>query len=462
MDFAEASKYLLSLGNEVSAMKLGLKNIRTLLAELGDPQNAYLKVQVAGTNGKGSVCAFLNSICLRAGIRTGMYTSPHLVSITERVNIDGVDISEDDFAKFATRVRDTSETLVTDGRITNIPTYFEQVTAIALLAFAEAKVELAILETGLGGRLDATTAANAEIAAISRIDLDHQQYLGETIEEIAAEKAAIIHEGSRAVVVGEQVDGAMKVIVERCREAGVAPQMASEIVAKEFEAWPFIDPVRVGSGTTDHHPRRRVFPPVTFVTTRGVYQGITLGIAGRHQIENAKVSILLAENLRERFSISDENLMRGLTMAQHPGRLEFIGPFLLDGAHNVGGALALRAFLDEFIDGSITIVFGSMQDKNVKDVGNILFPRADRLILTRSENSRARSPEDLLDAVPEDVDRDRISLADTMEEALRTALGRFGRPNRLVLVTGSLYLVGEARRILQDRTFRIGQNFRSN
>ena len=178
MDFQQASAYLLSLGNEVSAMKLGLENIRKLLAALGDPQENYLKVQVAGTNGKGSVCAFLNSICVNAGIKTGMFTSPHLISITERVQIDGDDISEQEFSRLATRVRTVSEDLVAAGELENIPTYFEQVTAIGLLAFAEAKVELAILETGLGGRLDATTAAHAEIAAITRIDLDHQQYLG--------------------------------------------------------------------------------------------------------------------------------------------------------------------------------------------------------------------------------------------------------------------------------------------
>lgn len=442
-------------------MKLGLESIRKLLAVLGNPEKNYLKVQIAGTNGKGSVCAFLNSVCLASGIRTGMYTSPHLASITERVQIDGMNISEDDFAKYATRVRSTAESLVARGLLTSIPTFFEQVTAIALIAFADAEVELAILETGLGGRLDATTAANAEIAAITRIDLDHQKYLGDTIEEIAAEKAAIIHEGSR-VVVGEQFDAAMKVILERCREAGVAPQLVSEVVAKEFEPPPFADSARAGFGTTDHHPRRRVFPQVTFVTPQGVYQGITLGIAGRHQIENSKVAILLAENLRERFSISDESLMRGLTMARHPGRLEFMGPFLLDGAHNVGGALVLRAFLDEFVNGTITIVFGSMQDKNLKDVGNILFPMAERLILTQSANSRSRSPEDLLDAAQEYLDRDRVSLADSVEEALQTALGRSPAANHLVLVTGSLYLVGEARRILQDPTFGIGQNFRSN
>src|SRR6188472_1004408 len=171
MNYRESCEYLLSLGNEVTAMKLGLESMKRLLSELGDPQNNYLKVQVAGTNGKGSVCAFLNSICLATGIKTGTYTSPHLVSMTERVKINGDDIGEDDFARLATRVRSVSEELVAAGSLENVPTYFEQVTAIGLLAFAEAKVELAILETGLGGRLDATTAANAEIAGITRIDL---------------------------------------------------------------------------------------------------------------------------------------------------------------------------------------------------------------------------------------------------------------------------------------------------
>ena len=148
MNFKEAESYLLSLGNEVSTMKLGLENIRKLLAALGNPQNDYLKVQIAGTNGKGSVCAFLEAICIEAGINTGLTTSPHLVSITERVRVNGLDISEEDFARLATHVRETSEKLVKQGKLGTVPTYFEQVTATALLAFAEAKVELAILETG--------------------------------------------------------------------------------------------------------------------------------------------------------------------------------------------------------------------------------------------------------------------------------------------------------------------------
>src|SRR5687768_14098138 len=207
-------------------MKLGLENITALLAALGDPQSKYKKVQVAGTNGKGSVCAFLDSICREAGIRTGLYTSPHLVSITERVKIEGVDIAEDEFARLATHVRDTAEMLVAGAKLSYTPTYFEQVTAIALLAFAERNIELAILETGLGGRYDAVTAANAEIAAITQVDLDHQEYLGETIEEIAAEKAAIIHAGSRVVAL-HQKPSVERVITGRCREVGVEPDWAS-------------------------------------------------------------------------------------------------------------------------------------------------------------------------------------------------------------------------------------------
>src|SRR6185503_19901367 len=161
MNFKESVEYLMSLGNEGETMKLALDSIRKLLAVLGNPQGNYVKVQVAGTNGKGSVCAFLDSICLQAGIKAGVFTSPHLVSITERVRIGGLDISEDEFAKIASSVRKVAEGLVSEGELECVPTYFEQVTTIALIAFGEAKVEIAILETGLGGRFDTTTAANA-------------------------------------------------------------------------------------------------------------------------------------------------------------------------------------------------------------------------------------------------------------------------------------------------------------
>src|SRR6266851_9191889 len=188
MNFAEALSYLLSLGHETLTIKLGLANTETLLAALGSPHREFPAVQIAGTNGKGSTAVTLASICREAGIRTGLFTSPHLISITERISIDGQQVSETDFARFAAQVKDTAEELVRQGKLDTLPTFFEHVTAITLLAFREAKVELAILETGLGGRLDSTTAAGAEIVAIAPIAMDHEEYLGHSLAEIAAEK----------------------------------------------------------------------------------------------------------------------------------------------------------------------------------------------------------------------------------------------------------------------------------
>ncbi len=200
MQFEAAVQYLFGLGHETLTIKLGLKTTELLLQALDYPQRAFPSVQIAGTNGKGSTARVLDSICRAAGINTGLYTSPHLVSITERIQINGSAIRPDDFALYTTRVRDVSQKLVETNQLVALPTFFEQVTAIALLAFREANVDLAILETGLGGRLDSTTVANAEIVAITQIALDHEDYLGTTLASIAAEKAAIIRPGVTAVV----------------------------------------------------------------------------------------------------------------------------------------------------------------------------------------------------------------------------------------------------------------------
>ena len=424
MDFDESVEYLYSLGNEVEAMKLGLDNIRKLLAALDDPQNNYLKVQVAGTNGKGSVCAFLNSICNTAGIKTGTFTSPHLVSITERVRINGCDISEDDFARHASHVRETAERLVASRELEYTPTFFEQVTAIALVAFAHAKVELAILETGLGGRLDATTAANAEIAAITRIDYDHQEYLGDTIEEIAAEKAAIIQPDTEAVIVGNQRREVFAVIEDRIRQTkGGNPT-----------CW---EGARVVTEASCAHSLPLVFPP------------LTLGLKGRHQVENANVAVAVADKLRSRFTISDEYILAGLKNARHPGRLEYQGRYLFDGAHNVGGAKALRDFLNEFEIRPVTIIFGAMKDKDVGRILEILQPKAEYLILTQPKNERALSVTELGEFVTKSFDRERLFPMETVADALAKA-DEITDGNGIVLITGSLYLVGEAKKILNN------------
>lgn len=412
MTFDEATSYLLSLGNEVSAMKLGLSNIRTLLHALGNPHRKFLKVQVAGTNGKGSVCAFLDSICREASIKTGLYTSPHLISITERIKIDGIDIREDEFARFATQVRDVAESLLTKGDLEYRPTFFEQMTATALVAFAEANVEVAILETGLGGRLDATTAANAEIAVITRIDLDHQEYLGSDLKSIATEKAAIIHEGSKGVTC-EQSRIAMKVIYGRCAAVGAKARTTAEFLGQGFGI-----------------PR--------------------LGLPGRHQVENAEVAILAAYLLRDSFDITDEAIVSGLENARHPGRLEYHGRYLFDGAHNIGGARALGEYLKEFEKRPITIVFGAMRDKKIAEITSILFPIASNIVLTEPENSRAFSYADLLDQIPNEISRSHIFASDRVENAL-TIANTVTAEDGIILVTGSLYLVGDVKRILYSQ-----------
>jgi dihydrofolate synthase / folylpolyglutamate synthase len=431
VNFAESVSYLLNLGNEVSAMKLGLENIRKLLAALGNPEKKYLKVQIAGTNGKGSTCAFLESICVRAEINVGMTTSPHLISITERIKIGGEEISEKDFAESATRIRETSEKLVEAGKLETVPTFFEQVTAIALFAFAESGVELAILETGLGGRFDAVTAANAEIVGITPIDFDHQRILGETLAEITAEKAAIIRRDAKVFSAPQRIE-AEKVIYGKCREESVEPIWAIPDV-KIIERL-------VGSLLL-----------VSFKTPVTNYK-VEMRLAGKHQWTNAALAISIAENLRDfGFKIPKSNIELGLESVRHKGRLEFYKNYLFDGAHNASGAKALREFLDENINQSITMIFGAMKDKDLSEIAAILIPKAEKLILTEPENSRSMETSDLIKFLPQDFDKERIFQTDTVADALKIA-NELSAESDLILITGSLYLIGEAQKILKNQS----------
>src|SRR5258708_39495051 len=256
MNFAEALSYLLSLGHEMLPIKLGLANPETLLAALGNPHQDFPAVQIAGTNGKGSTAVMLDSICREAEVRTGLFTSPHLISITERISVAGQQVSEADFARFTAQVKETAEELVKHGDLETLPTFFEHVTAIALLAFREAKVDLAILETGLGGRLDSTTAAGAEIIAITPVSMDHEEYLGNTLAEIAAEKAAIIHPGVTAII-APQAEVVLELIVCQSERSGGAPRF-------------------------------------TGPTLPDSYENISIGLRGRHQSVNESTAIALA------------------------------------------------------------------------------------------------------------------------------------------------------------------------
>lgn len=398
MRFAESVQYLLSLGHETLTIKLGLRNTELLLQALDNPETGYRAVQIAGTNGKGSTAAMLDSICRAAGIKTGLYTSPHLVSITERIRISGTQIREDDFARHATTVRNAAQRLLGSKQVETLPTFFEHLTAIAFLAFREAGIELAILETGMGGRLDSTTAAKASVVAITSIAMDHEQYLGDTIESISSEKAAIIRPGVTAVI-GKQDPRALRVLLRRCEETGVQPIVAT----------PPSEPLRIG-------------------------------LRGRHQLENAAVAIRVAESL----SISHEAIFSGIETANHPGRLELISgepDILLDGAHNPAGAEALRDYLDEFGRRPLTVIFGAMSDKQLDRIGEILFSLADNLILTTIDNPRSASLETLA-GIAGRFARGSITTSETVTDAFHAAL-RITPRKGLICVTGSLYLIGE-------------------
>jgi dihydrofolate synthase/folylpolyglutamate synthase len=430
MDFAEAVRYLLSLGHETLTIKLGLRNTELLLQALKNPERSFPSVQIAGTNGKGSTAAFLDAICRSSSIKTGLYTSPHLESITERIKIDGENISEEDFARHTASVYKAAEELVADGTLEALPTFFEQVTAIALVAFREANVELAILETGLGGRLDSTTSAKAGVCAITPIAFDHEEYLGHTIEEIAAEKAAIIRAGSN-VVIGPQIPEALEVVLRRCAEVDVIPR---------------VDDCMTSVAEVSRDGRFRV----VFETSARRLENVLLGLRGRHQIQNGAIAIRLAEILSAQgFAISSEAIINGLETARHPGRLELFDQqpaILLDGAHNPAGAAALREFLGDFQHGPLTIVFGAMRDKRLDQIAEILFPLSDDLILTEVRNPRTASLETLASLARQFSSRE-FETAGTAELALAIARDRTPA-HGMICITGSLYLIGEIRRIL--------------
>jgi dihydrofolate synthase / folylpolyglutamate synthase len=433
MQFDETLRYLLSLGVETLTIKLGLRNTELLLAALGNPQKSFPAVQIAGTNGKGSTAVVLDSICRAAGIKTGLYTSPHLISITERIKVAGREISTEDFASHATAVRSAAEKLVAEGQIEALPTFFENVTAIALLSFREHQVRLAILETGLGGRLDATSVAGAELVAITPIEKDHEEYLGETLESIAAEKAAIIRPGSTAIIAPQPAQ-ALDVILRQCKLANVQPSVDQCSATVE-------------SVTQDGRMR------ITIKTEQDRYENVLPDLRGRHQVTNISVAIRLAESLRARgFTISHAAIIEGIETASHAGRLELWEgrpAFLFDGAHNPSGTRALRQYLDEFVGEPVTLVFGAMRDKNLEQMAENLFPIANRLILTRPDTPRAASPDELQKLASRIVELQKIFTASSLRDAIRIAI-EGTPPDGLICFSGSLYLIGEVQALIKE------------
>ncbi len=351
------------------------------------------------------------------------------------MKITGQQIGEKDFARHATIIRKASEKLVDEKRLETVPTFFEQVTAIALNAFAEAKVELAILETGLGGRFDATTAAYAEIVGFAPIDLDHEQILGKSLAEIAAEKAAIIREDTRVIATPQKREAEF-VIRNKCSDVGVEPFWAIPDVK-------VIENLRGG------------LPYLSFTTKKTNYKAV-LKMLGKHQWTNAALAIYIAENLGDfNFNITKRSIESGLETAEHKGRLEFWTSengvsVLFDGAHNVAGAKALKNYLDEFVKQPITLVFSAMKDKDLRAIAEILFPKAETLIFTKPDNPRSLETSELIKFTPENFSKTKVFQSATVEEALSIAK-KISLNKNLICVTGSLYLVGEAQKLLNNK-----------
>lgn len=431
MQFEESLRYLLSLGVETLTIKLGLRNTELLLSELGNPQKSFPSVQIAGTNGKGSTAVVLDSISRAAGVKTGLYTSPHLISITERIKLDGQEISKERFALYASEVRGAAEKLIADGQLEALPTFFEQVTAIALLAFREDQVQLAILETGLGGRLDATSVASAQVVAITPIAKDHEEYLGETLESIAAEKAAIIRPGVTAII-APQTPEAMDVILRQCERVKVEPILD-------------LCDVTVQSVTPNGRLR------ASFKTKLDSYENVLVGLNGRHQITNVSVAIRVAESLRiAGFDIPHSAIVEGIQTATHAGRLEMWEgrpAILFDGAHNPSGATVLRQYLDEFVEMPVTMVFGAMRDKDLEQMASILFPFARMLVLTKLDSVRSASLAELERVAFPIVKPEKVISAGSVADAIRKAM-EITPPNGLICFCGSLYLIGEAQELI--------------
>jgi len=431
MNFNESLRYLYSLGHEVLAAKFGLESITLLLDKLERPDRSFKSVIVAGTNGKGSVSAMIDSIARAAGHRSALFTSPHLISIQERMRCFGREISEEHFSTLASKVREASEELVQIGRLESLPTFFEQITGIALLYFRQCGADLAVLEVGLGGRLDATNAVDRIVSVITSLDFDHQSILGNSIEEIAAEKAAIIVPGARAVIGRQHHQAAAEVLMRRCLETGVLPLFANQPSA--------IEPAGFGRVTFDYE------------SSHSNYGRITVGLSGRHQAANAAAAIEAAELLNELgFPVSRAAIIDGLREVSWPGRLELIEDrplILLDGAHNPAGARALRVFIDEFWSGPVTLIFGAMADKDIDRMASELFSVARTIVLTRVRDERAADNARLGRAA---LNASRnVIFAETVRQAISWA--RSVTPDDgLICVAGSLHLVGEVKRLIEE------------
>ena len=426
MNYPDSVQFLYALGNEIKTAKFGLERIFTVLEALGNPQDRCRFVHIAGTNGKGSTCAMIESALRAAGHRTGMFISPHLSEPTERISIEGEPVSVPIFTDAFNRVHETVEELLDRGAIDLHTSYFETVTAMAFLIFAEAQTTMVALETGLGGRLDATNVVRPALCVITPIDFDHEAYLGRSIEAIAGEKAGILKPGVPAVFSCQRAE-AKEVLNRRAAELAIPVTRADD--------WQVCDLAVTARGSQF----------TLAASGGGVRLRLTCPLAGEHQVENAVTAAVALVQL----GIPPAAVEQGIARTRWPGRLEHLSEepeILIDGAHNPAGARALAAFLDCFYhDRRVRLIYGAMRDKAVEEVCSILFPRAQQVIATAPDQPRALHPQAIRDL----AEHPDLRVAATLRGALE--LVRDATPQEAIVITGSLYLVGEARALVKAR-----------
>ncbi len=433
MDYAACLQHLDWLGHELRPLaKFDLQVITRLMSELGDPQARYPAVHIAGTNGKGSTAAFLAAMLTAAGHRAGRYTSPHLERVTERIVLEGRELAPEAFARHCTAVHAAAERLLACGDLSQPPSFFETVTAIAYLAFAAGPVDLAVVETGMGGRLDATNLVHPAVTVITPIGMDHERFLGSTLAAIAGEKAGIFKPGV-AVVAAPQLPEAEAVLRRQAQAAG-AP-------------WRAAGPAPAAIPGEDGRYRFRC---------RFAGQELELqpALRGRHQVMNAWTAVRAAEVLAESgWRLSPAAVRAGIEHCRWPGRLERLRArpgrpaVWADGAHNPAAARVLADFMEDFWGARRPLlIFGCMRDKAIEEIGDLLFPRARAIIATAPRQHRAAQPETIREAFA------GIPIATAPD--LPAACSRAGREaaDADILIAGSLYLVGEARALLGGET----------
>ncbi len=440
MSYAAALEQLNSLVSELysgtghARRKFSLDEIRVLVEPLGHPERRFPSVLIAGTNGKGSTAATLASILTASGLRTGLYTSPHLTRINERIRIDRAEIQDDAFAESYFRVHDAAQQLVLDGRLHQLPSYFEMLTAQAFLCFAEAPVDIAVLEVGMGGRLDATNIVDPLLSIVTDISLDHMEWLGSTIAEITREKAGIL-----------RPLGTLVTLPQHPQANQVLGEVATSLDVRGVSAVPYMP--GIGASATEPYPIRAL----------GTTVEVDSPLKGVHQHRNVALAIAAAVELQENhgFPVRPESIVAGIRQTVWPARLERVSArgadWILDVAHNPAGAWALRAALRDTEAGSPpqTLIFSCLRDKPIAELAQTLFPVFDRVIFAPIHSSRAASLDDLL-AAGEATGTHAVA-ANSVAEALVLAMTDHDlHVNGPIVVSGSLYLVGEARSLLLD------------